>query len=271
MADIELNGVDLSTYGFTAREVPDLLDAPARSYAGLKQPDRPGQRVGLRSIGNRPFSVAGMLQSTSLAQAQTQLDQIMAVALAVQPSTVVMAWSTSRRLTAECVGVQVTPLGSPFGVFKYDVRLLFDAADPPFWQATTQHSVTTIQSTGKAMPMGNAPFSPQILVAGPTSNVEIKLQNSTAAQQASIKFTGINLTAADYLAIDMGARTVYQNVTGTFSSGTSKIAAMTSSGDFFDVLPEYADIANSSWPIMQCVTGGTSGGSATVYYYKAWN
>src|SRR3990167_5327064 len=193
MATVELNGVDLSTYGFTAQIADDLLSSPARSYDAVKQPDRPGARVGLRTIASKPFTVAGMLESTSLAAARSNLDLLMDVALRAQPSTVVFHWSTSRRLSAECLGVQWTALGSPFGVFKYDVRLLFDAADPPFWMGTTQHS------------------------------------------------------------------------------GTSQIDAMTSSGDFFDALPEYWQFASSSWAVLQCVTGGTSGGSATAYYYKAHN
>src|SRR3990167_8902390 len=219
MATVELNGVDLSTYGFTAQIADDLLSSPARSYDAVKQPDRPGARVGLRTIASKPFTVAGMLESTSLAAARSNLDLLMDVALRAQPSTVVFHWSTSRRLSAECLGVQWAALGSPVGFFKYDVRLLFDAADPPFWMGTTQHSVTSIQSTGASLPAGNAPIRLQVLVAGPTSDIELKLQNSTGAQVGAIKFTGINLAGStSYLAVDMDARTAYTNVTCTFTN-----------------------------------------------------
>jgi phage-related protein len=271
MADVEFNGTDPSTFGFTARAIDGVLIGPSHSFERHLLPGRAGAAVGLRSIATRPFTVDFYFESTSLAKASSAVDKLTNLVTRLQPSTVIFAWDTGRRLSAECLGVQVTPRGPAFGLFKYEVRLLFDAADPPFWEGATQHSVTSVTSSGaKTLPQGNAPTRPQIRVTGSTvgsagSTCVLTLLNSTGGTVASIRFN-FAPTSSEFLAVDMDAQTAYSNPSGFFGTGTNRLANLTS-GDFFAVLPEYSGlIASSSWAQLQVSTGI----KADVFYYKAW-
>lgn len=272
MSDIEINGTDPSTYGFTAMEADGLLSTPTLSFEHHTLPDRAGARVGLTRTATRPFQVRGLLESTSLDAARAALDGLNTLVLAAQPSTLVFAWSTTRRLSARCLGVQVNALGTLFGVLRHDVRLLFEAPDPPFFEGTSEHAVGSIQSTGKSLPAGNAPFFPLIAVEGPSSQIEVTLLDSTGGEVASMLFsTDLLLTSTETLFIDLDRQTVYvDDSTTPGSTDAESMIAELSSGDFFGVLPEYADVASSSFAVL-CVDSGTSSGAvATAIYRKAW-
>lgn len=269
MPAIEINGVDPSTYGLSVRIAPDLLSTPSLAFDAIELPERAGARPGLRTIGSRGFPVEGILESTSLANHKSNLDNLINLVTRVQPSTVVFQWSTDRRLSVECLGVKVEPLGTLFGLYKYNVRIDFDAPDPPFWQGTTQHSVASIGSTAVALPMGNAPVFPQIKVQGPcTSGFSVLLKNSTGGQVEIMGFSQ-GPTSTQYYAIDMDKMTVYRNDTGAFNSGTNVLANW-SSGDFFAVLPEYGSYRGSSWATLEMENTTSTGALATALYYKAY-
>lgn len=259
---MELNGVQLSTYGLTVRPPQDVLSSPQRSYNPIVMPDRPGQMVGLMRIGAKPFQVEGLLEAASMSAADTQLRNLKATCMIGLESTAIFPWSTTRRLVARCMQVQVSEITPT----KYDVRLIFDAPDPPFWQGTTQHSVTSIKSTGKTLPSGNARFSPQVLVQGPSSNIRVNVIDSSGSTQATMLW-GLTLTSTQYLAIDNDLQTAYRNDSGTFNTGTSVIANLTS-GDFFSVVPDWFDAASSSYAVLEVYTGTSSGGTGSALYYK---
>lgn len=270
MADFQLNDVDMSTRGLAATQAPELLSSPKLSYARIARVGRAGAVVSYRQIEVKAFQVAGILESTSLAAARSNMDAIYADARIGQPSTVIFGWSTSRRLVTECLGVQVSPLGSLFGIWKYDVRFMFEAPDPPFWQATTQKSVTTVKSTGKTLAMGNAPVYAQVAVTNAAAGFTVRLKNSTGTQVAEMAFSS-GPTSTEYWLIDMDAGTVRQQASILFgaTSGASQIAALTS-GDFFAVQPEHFDANASSWATLEIYTGAASAGSGTAYWYDTW-
>lgn len=271
MADIEINGVAPSTYGFDVVEIEGVLTSPSQSLSPYSLAGRAGQRVGLRRTSNKPFSVRFLMTADTLADASSQLDYLNDVCMGgAPPSTVIFAWSTTRRLSAECLGVSVSPAGPAFGLFKYFVTAMFDAPNPPFWEASTQFVVNSVGATDATLAMGNAPVWPKIRVLGPSTDPVLTLKNSSGTEVASMTFSGVTLTSTEYLNVDMDALTVYINDSGAFSTGTNSIDTF-STGDFFNVKSEYFNYIASSWATLSLTDGTTAAnGTATVHYNKAW-
>ena len=272
MADFEINGVSATEYGFSTTELPDVFNTPQFSYVPITLPGRPGQRVGRRVTGNKPFGVRGQIRSTSIADASSNLHLLTAICQGTaQPSTVIFGMSTSKRLSAECLGLVVQNLTGPLAIPRVDeVRILFDAPDPPFFEGTTVTTVSVTSSGAVACPQGNAPVWPAIIANGTTDGASaftVTLYDSTGAEVGALTI-GDAPTSSEYVVIDMNAMTVYLNETQVASSGTTLIGVVTFStaSDFWHIKTEYSDFAASSWAQVGVSTGVT----ADVRYRKAW-
>jgi hypothetical protein len=236
-------------------------------------PGRPGQQVGRRITANKPFGVVGQIRSTSIADASSNLHLLTANCEGVaQPSTVIFGMSTSKRLSAEFLGEVVTNLTGPLAIPRVDeVRLMFDAPDPPFFEGTTVTTVAVTSSGNVSLPQGNAPVWPVVIVTASSvdssTGFTVTLYNSTGVAVGALTVSDAP-TSSGYFVVDMKAMTVYENETQVASSGTNQIGAavLSTASDFWHVKSEYSRFASSSW----AQVGLSTGVEADVTYRKAW-
>lgn len=273
---VTINGHDLAPWGFAARSAPGLLSAPTMSHDPVPVYDQPGARVGPRRIGTRPFQVEGLFTAQDLATARTNLDRIVGLVGRREPLELVFAaWSTGRRLVAEGLGVLVEPMAPMFGLVRYDVRLLFDAPDPPFWEAIAETTVGGLAVGAPVnLPMGNAGAPLRVRIQGPMSTaVRLALVTVSSSTAAFLHFgpswAGGAPTSSEWLVLDMGRQTARRNDTGSFdpSAGASVLGDLTD-GEFFTVRPQHYAHESSGWARLELA--GSTGAIATVTYRARW-
>lgn len=265
MADITVNGTDLSALGFSMTMPEDWLRAPSVTWLELPLYGRSGSLFSQGHYQSRPFAFEGYIEGDTVAEARSNYDQIVHTIMKSRPATIVLGDQSSRMVLGYLKDMNVRSVGPAFAEPDLYARFEFMAAQP-FLYSTTETTVGSIGSGGSAVAQGTGPVWPKVKIQGAVSPgpIVISLKDYSDTQVGTITFTMTLATSSDYLCVDFEKRTAYENQTGSFTSGTNRLDKWTA-GSWWHIEPVHSNIISSVWPKI-----AVSAGTGTAIYTKAY-
>ncbi len=245
---LKLNGVDVSTYGLTIKDLPDHWDSPVRSIDEVAIPGQDGTTATSTefTLEPRDFKIEGVLSAASASAFEDAIDTLK---LALWSSSLTMIGGN--RDTRYRTGVFAGMRTSLYSLMQDATVEITVRCRNPVAFSTSATTVTGSANTDIACALGTYRSRPVITLTTST-NPSVTYKNSTGTAIHALSITG-----SGTIIIDCNLRTVTIN-------GVPDDDALTG-GDFFALDPQNGVYATSSWPTIR-----SSSGSVSATYTKAY-
>lgn len=259
MAELLVNGFDLSNLGFRVSQINGTRGGVANAPKSRKIPGRAGLlRTSLAvEMATRTIIVNGTVTGTTIDDLNLKLDAIKfrltaGWMLEVTPGDLLDSYFV-------CLPVQIDELDWPVGqvIPKADVQFRFECFDP--YRYSTNLQMINLSVIPQPVPLGSAPSAP-IVQIGNVTNPVVTFRNLLGGTTKTMGFT-ITLASTDWLEVDCNTMLISKYVAGVKSS----VPTVLTSGNFIILDPSEGDGANNQWPTIE-VTGGVG----VMIYKKAW-
>ena len=255
-----INGTDPRTLGLIIAEISGWLDDPARQFAAVSVPGRPGQLIvnPTPDVAVQRCVARGIIEGTDVAACRANFDKVKALFGASAGVAVAFLDAPGRAVTAFCTRLSAAPGAAQMISRKIAVEIELVAFDPYAYDTSTTN--VAISAVAAALALGTAPLRPVLTITGAATNPVFTLKNSAAVTVGSLGLT-LTTVGGDSLVIDCLKRTIRLN-------GTNRLDAL-SAGDFFSLdVTALGIFSSSSWPTL--AVAGLGAGTAAAAYKKAW-
>ena len=262
---LAVNGGDVATPGLYVLGVENAAGAPERTFDSAPTFGRAGVIMLTSMEAQRILSVSGTLTTAAktVAARVAAEDQLKDALRAGLVRLTRDDGSTTARTISGYVGtISMASIGHPVAYTDTAVTFTLLCLDA-YWSAIqpTLRGLPTV-ATRYTLPLGTAPSTPMIRIAGPVTTPVLVYRDIGGAAVKTLN-TGVTLLSTDYLDINMRKVEITK-----YTSGVASDALGTLTGDFpwgFD--PQDGNWATSAWPTLE-VTG--AGAFAEALYWSQY-
>jgi phage-related protein len=249
-----VDAFDTGTIGFVVSDVLNWRDGVEIKWPAQKVPGRWGEMIvgTLPEYSPRELRINGTLLADDVATLRANLEELK-WRVGKTEKTFTFVDDETYEFIARSRNFQAPGIRPHMVQTGVNVRIRLYMADPRVYAASVTN-VTSITSTPKDLPLGNAPVRATVQVTG-SGTFTLTYKEFGGATRGTMTITG----ASAPVDIDMDAQTI------TDSGGNA--AEYLTAGDFFEYDPDDGDdiFGTPDWPTLE-----VSSGTASTSYYKAY-
>lgn len=249
---VQINGVDIATYGVIVAEIPNNWDAPAMTIAEVQVPGRKGttRTTSLRQYAPTDYIIKGNIKGTSPSDLESKRDLLGAATLGSTIS-LIGGNQTARQRNGICSYIKLPALypAADAATFEMGVH-----CENPLAFATSTTTVTGSSGSDLACALGTEECYPVITVTSPTSPLVLTYKNNGGT---TIKTLTLTLPGSSTVVVDMDNQTV--------TYGGTRHDEYVTAGTYFALSPLDGNYGTSAWPTVR-----VSSGSPSIAYTKTY-
>lgn len=262
--NLSVNGIDLTTYGFTINTTDGVFDGGVRTLIAVPVAGSAGIMVTGGIESPRVVELSGSLTSAAktvagrLANEDAFKDLVRGGLVRLTRDD---GSTTVRTITGHVERLGLTTIGHPVAPTDLRVTLRLACLES-YWQAV-EPSSRVLGATRATLVLGTAPSTPIIRIMGSATNPVVTYRDAGGTAQRTITLTITLAATTDWIDLDMRTRKITKYLSGVVTNGYTTMSTTSNFPFAFD--PQDGDFFTSAWPTLE-----VSAGTGIAYWNKAY-